>query len=309
MPRGSVAWTARRCGTGCTASMNGAPKGSRTAGRKATRRASRRSSWRSWRRSLKPARSAPCMESCAGAGWTCSRSWPSASASLTTSARSARSSSSSASRTSARVPAIRPRTRRPWRLLKKLRRDAEHSPRRPAERQADRDLVPGRSPHRPEERPRAAVGAARLAPTPARRSALRKRLPVRRHLPGARHRRGARHALRRQRGDATPPRRGLEPCPPRRPRRAPPRSGRLAYDPSLGRAEEHHPRLPALARPELNPVENIWQYLRQNWLSNRVFETYEAIIEAACEAWRSLLAEPTTITSIGHRGWAHVGQK
>ena len=58
----------------------------------------------------------------------------------------ARSSSSSASRTSARVPAIRPRTRRPWRLLKKLRRDAEHSPRRPAERQADRDLVPGRRP-------------------------------------------------------------------------------------------------------------------------------------------------------------------
>ena len=33
------------------------------------------------------------------------------------------------------------------------------------------------------------------------------------------------------------------------------------------------------------------------------------VIEAACDAWRSLLAEPTTITSIGHRGWAHVGQK
>ena len=60
--------------------------------------------------------------------------------------------------------------------------------------------------------------------------------------------------------------------------------------------------LPSRA-PELNPVE------KQNWLSNRVFETYEAIIEAACDAWRSLLAEPTTITSIGHRGWAHVGQK
>ena len=29
--------------------------------------------------------------------------------------------------------------------------------------------------------------------------------------------------------------------------------------------------------PELNPVENIWQYLRANWLSNRVFETYDAI--------------------------------
>ena len=30
--------------------------------------------------------------------------------------------------------------------------------------------------------------------------------------------------------------------------------------------------------PELNPVENIWQYLRQNWLSNRVFADYEAIV-------------------------------
>ena len=56
--------------------------------------------------------------------------------------------------------------------------------------------------------------------------------------------------------------------------------------------------LPSRA-PELNPVENIWQYLRQNWLSNRVFETYETIIEAACDAWRTLLAEPTTITSMG----------
>jgi hypothetical protein len=44
-------------------------------------------------------------------------------------------------------------------------------------------------------------------------------------------------------------------------------------------------------------------------LSNRVFETYDAIVEAACEAWRNLLAEPSTITSIGHRDWAHVGQK
>ena len=32
--------------------------------------------------------------------------------------------------------------------------------------------------------------------------------------------------------------------------------------------------LPSRA-PELNPVENIWQYLRANWLSNRVFDTYD----------------------------------
>ena len=40
--------------------------------------------------------------------------------------------------------------------------------------------------------------------------------------------------------------------------------------------------------PELNPVENIWQFLRANWLSNRVFETYDEIIGAACEAWKKL---------------------
>lgn len=65
--------------------------------------------------------------------------------------------------------------------------------------------------------------------------------------------------------------------------------------------------LPSRA-PELNPVENIWQYLRANWLSNRVFETYDTIIEAACDAWQKLIAEPETITSIGMRQWAHVGQ-
>ena len=59
---------------------------------------------------------------------------------------------------------------------------------------------------------------------------------------------------------------------------------------------------------ELNPVENIWQYLRANWLSNRVFDTYDAIIDAACEAWNKLIAEPPTITSIGMCEWAHVGQ-
>ena len=66
--------------------------------------------------------------------------------------------------------------------------------------------------------------------------------------------------------------------------------------------------LPSRA-PELNPVENVWQYIRANWLSNRVFETYEAIVDAACEAWRKLLAQPQTITSIGMRDWAKVGQE
>ena len=56
--------------------------------------------------------------------------------------------------------------------------------------------------------------------------------------------------------------------------------------------------------PELNPVENVWQYLRRNWLADTVFENYDA----ACAAWRKLIAKPETITSIGLRDWAHVGQ-
>ena len=54
--------------------------------------------------------------------------------------------------------------------------------------------------------------------------------------------------------------------------------------------------------PELNPVENVWQYLRQN----TVFKA-DAIVDAACHAWRKLIAQPETITSIGMRDWAHVG--
>jgi transposase len=65
--------------------------------------------------------------------------------------------------------------------------------------------------------------------------------------------------------------------------------------------------LPSRA-PELNPVENIWQSLRGNWLSNRIFDSYEAIIDAACEAWQNLVAEPETIASIGMRDLAHIGQ-
>ena len=49
-------------------------------------------------------------------------------------------------------------------------------------------------------------------------------------------------------------------------------------------------------------------YLRANWLSNRVFETYDAIIDAAFDAWRRPIAQPETITSIGMRDWAHIGQ-
>ena len=57
--------------------------------------------------------------------------------------------------------------------------------------------------------------------------------------------------------------------------------------------------------PELNPVENIWQFMRDNWLSNRVFQSYDQIVAFCCEAWNRLTNQPWTIMSIGHRKWAY----
>ena len=57
--------------------------------------------------------------------------------------------------------------------------------------------------------------------------------------------------------------------------------------------------------PELNPVENVWQYMRENWLSNTVFASQDQILATCCEAWTKLAQEPWTIMSIGTRGWAH----
>ena len=56
--------------------------------------------------------------------------------------------------------------------------------------------------------------------------------------------------------------------------------------------------------PELNPVENIWQFLRQNYLANRVFDSHHAIIDACCAAWNALIAVPDNIRSIASRTWA-----
>jgi transposase len=57
--------------------------------------------------------------------------------------------------------------------------------------------------------------------------------------------------------------------------------------------------------PELNPTENIWQFMRENWLANRVFTSYADILDHCCEAWNKLVDQPWIIMSIGLRDWAH----
>ena len=41
----------------------------------------------------------------------------------------------------------------------------------------------------------------------------------------------------------------------------------------------------------LHPVENIWQFMRDNWLSNRIFETYDEIVDHFCDAWNKLIGQ------------------
>ncbi len=57
--------------------------------------------------------------------------------------------------------------------------------------------------------------------------------------------------------------------------------------------------------PELNPMENVWQFVRDNWLSNRIFNSYEEIVDLGCDAWNKLVEQPWIIMSIGLRQWAH----
>jgi len=57
--------------------------------------------------------------------------------------------------------------------------------------------------------------------------------------------------------------------------------------------------------PEPNAMENVWQFMRDNWLSNRVFQSYEAIVDHCCHAWNRLVDQPWRIMSIGLRGWAN----
>lgn len=55
--------------------------------------------------------------------------------------------------------------------------------------------------------------------------------------------------------------------------------------------------LPAYS-PELNPVERIWLYLRERFLSHRVLADYKAVLDATCEAWNALVAETGRLASL-----------
>lgn len=56
--------------------------------------------------------------------------------------------------------------------------------------------------------------------------------------------------------------------------------------------------------PELNPVEQLWERLRDRYLANRAFNDQSDIIDACCTAWNSFTQIPDAISSLCSRSWA-----
>jgi transposase len=60
--------------------------------------------------------------------------------------------------------------------------------------------------------------------------------------------------------------------------------------------------LPAYS-PELNPMENVWQFLRDNRFGAQIWRSYKAVVAACCEAWNWFVSDAPLIASIGTREW------
>ncbi|QYA10311.1 transposase (plasmid) [Agrobacterium larrymoorei] len=57
--------------------------------------------------------------------------------------------------------------------------------------------------------------------------------------------------------------------------------------------------------PELNPFKNLWRFMRENWLSNRVYKSCDDIVDRCRDARQNLESQPWCIMSIGRREWAN----
>jgi hypothetical protein len=76
-----------------------------------------------------------------------------------------------------------------------------------------------------------------------------------------------------------------------------------------GRCRQPGDTSPQPCRPRcVNPQENIWQFMRANCLSNRVFKSYDDIVDHCCYAWNTLVDQPWKIMSIARRDWAEISQ-
>jgi transposase len=55
--------------------------------------------------------------------------------------------------------------------------------------------------------------------------------------------------------------------------------------------------------PELNPMERLWLFLKQKFLSHRLLDDYDAIQQALTVAWNRLTAEAGRLASLTAYPW------
>ena len=55
--------------------------------------------------------------------------------------------------------------------------------------------------------------------------------------------------------------------------------------------------------PELNPVERVWLYLRERFLSHRMLLDYDAVVDACCQAWNAMTTDRCRLRSLTNYPW------
>ena len=58
----------------------------------------------------------------------------------------------------------------------------------------------------------------------------------------------------------------------------------------------------------MNPIERVWEHLKERHLSQRLLNDYDAIVDATCIAWNKLVADTGRIASLTWTPWAKVSQ-
>lgn len=58
--------------------------------------------------------------------------------------------------------------------------------------------------------------------------------------------------------------------------------------------------------PELNPIEQVWSWLRQHHLANRCFTGYESIVNAICDAWNDFVSNSDRVIKMCTRDWMNM---
>ncbi|CAH9067123.1 hypothetical protein PSECIP111854_04028 [Pseudoalteromonas sp. CIP111854] len=53
----------------------------------------------------------------------------------------------------------------------------------------------------------------------------------------------------------------------------------------------------------LTPIEQVWSWIRQHCLSNRVFSGYEEIVDEVSKAWDHFISIPDRVTKMFSREW------